>query len=168
MRAFSIEHRVHFDETNLIGNVYFAHYVRWQGLCREEFLVHHAPETLDLVRSGALALVTVSTSVDYLDECFAGDLVTISMTPTAETRGHRIAVAFTFTRDGSLVARGRHTVACLRRTGTGLLAAPLPDDLSTALASYGAPTARPAREALRTPTRTGSDSAVPAPAGVAR
>ena len=31
MRAFRYEHVVTFDETNLVGNVYFAHYLHWQG-----------------------------------------------------------------------------------------------------------------------------------------
>ena len=30
-----------FDETNLVGNVYFAHYLHWQGHCRESFLADH-------------------------------------------------------------------------------------------------------------------------------
>ena len=38
MRAFEYRHLVGFEETNLVGNVYYANHVRWQGRCREMFL----------------------------------------------------------------------------------------------------------------------------------
>lgn len=44
--GYTIQHLVTFDETNLVGNVYFAHYLRWQGHCRERFLADHAPGVL--------------------------------------------------------------------------------------------------------------------------
>ena len=34
MRAYEYRHVVGFEETNLIGNVYYANHVRWQGRCR--------------------------------------------------------------------------------------------------------------------------------------
>jgi enediyne biosynthesis thioesterase len=139
VKTFSIEHTVHFDETNLVGNVYFAHYVRWQGLCREEFLMRHAPTTMAMIARSELALVTLSTSVDYLDECFAGDTVTITMTPADGTRGHRIAMAFGYLRHGRIVARGRQQVACMERAASGLVPAAVPADLAAALATHGGP-----------------------------
>ena len=38
MRAFEYRHVVSFEETNLVGNVYFANHLSWQGRCRELFL----------------------------------------------------------------------------------------------------------------------------------
>ncbi len=39
-KEFAIEHRVYFNETNAMGGVvYFANYVKWQGMTREEFFV---------------------------------------------------------------------------------------------------------------------------------
>ncbi len=43
MRAFEYHHVVGFEETNLVGNVYYANYIRWQGRCREFFLRERAP-----------------------------------------------------------------------------------------------------------------------------
>ena len=35
MRTFEYRHVIGFEETNLVGNVYYANHVRWQGRCRE-------------------------------------------------------------------------------------------------------------------------------------
>ena len=38
MKAFEYRHVVGFEETNLVGNVYYVNHLRWQGRCREMFL----------------------------------------------------------------------------------------------------------------------------------
>ena len=38
-KYFEYLHTVGFEETNLVGNVYYVNYLRWQGRCRELFLV---------------------------------------------------------------------------------------------------------------------------------
>ncbi len=56
MRYYEYRHRVGFEETNVVGNVYFTHYLRWQGRCREMFLHEHAPEvTAEMGRGLSLA-----------------------------------------------------------------------------------------------------------------
>lgn len=137
MREYVLRHRVTFDETNVVGNVYFAHYLHWQGHCREAFLADHAPGVLHDVRSGVMAMVTVSCSMEYFVEVFALDLIDIGMT-LRDTRGNRVEMDYEFRRDGRLVARGRQSVSCLRRTGNGTLPVRVPDELSRALASYDA------------------------------
>ena len=74
------EHRhvVSFEETNLVGNVYYVNYVRWQGRCREMFLLEHAPTVLDELRDG-LKLFTISAECEYLAEATAFDEVAIRM-----------------------------------------------------------------------------------------
>ena len=42
MKAYEYHHIVSFQETNLVGNVYYANYVQWQGRCREMFLKDNA------------------------------------------------------------------------------------------------------------------------------
>jgi enediyne core biosynthesis thioesterase len=134
-------HRVTFDETNLVGNVYFAHYLHWQGHCREHFLADYAPRTLADLDDG-LALMTVSCSVDYYAECRALDLVEVHMLLEGMT-GNRITMAFDYLRTASgaaeLLARGRQTVACLRREGQHLRPVPVPDELRDALAGFAEP-----------------------------
>ena len=118
--AYRFVHKVAFEETNLVGNVYFAHYVRWQGHCREQFLYDHAPEVVRLLQSGELAMVTVGVQVDFLDECFAGDDVELLMRQADPAGGgHRVTMEFTYRRQGGVVAVGRQTVACMRRGSAG-------------------------------------------------
>jgi enediyne biosynthesis thioesterase len=79
MRAFEYRHVVGFEETNLVGNVYYANHVRWQGRCREMFLREHAPDVLDALAQD-LRLVTLHCSCEYLAELNAFDEVIIHYT----------------------------------------------------------------------------------------
>jgi enediyne biosynthesis thioesterase len=136
-------HRVTFDETNLVGNVYFAHYLHWQGHCREHFLADHAPAVLAELDSG-LALVTVSCSAEYYAESRALDRIEVRMA-LAALAGNRIAMTFDYVRPRDtgeeLLARGAQTVACMRRGGYGLEPATVPDGLRAALARFATPVA---------------------------
>ncbi|TDD55529.1 acyl-CoA thioesterase [Saccharopolyspora elongata] len=135
MRAYHHRHTVTLDETNLVGNVYFAHYLHWQGHCRERFLADHAPGVLTALSTGELALVTLSCSMQYHAECFALETVDIAMTLRAAS-GNRIAMDFDFRRDDAPVARGGQTVACMRRTGDAVHPIPIPAELAHALRAF--------------------------------
>jgi enediyne core biosynthesis thioesterase len=131
-------HVVTFDETNLVGNVYFAHYLHWQGHCREHFLADHAPGVLAAL-GGGLALVTVDCWAEFYAESQALDRVEVRMA-LEQVAGNRIVMTFDYLRDrpggAELVARGRQTVACMRRGGQGLEPAAVPEELRRALARY--------------------------------
>jgi enediyne core biosynthesis thioesterase len=119
--TYEYRHVVAFEETNLVGNVYFAHYVSWQGRCRELFLRDHAPGVLhELARD--LRLVTTRASCDYFAELFAFDEVVVRMTLRGLSQT-RIAMSFEYFRRGAdgdeLVARGEQEAACLRATPDG-------------------------------------------------
>jgi enediyne biosynthesis thioesterase len=135
---YRYRHRVTFDETNLVGNVYFAHFVHWQGHCRELFLADHAPGVLGALAEG-LALVTVDCAVEFFGEGRAFDEIELRMT-LDRLAGNRITMRFDYWRTApppaELLAHGRQTVACLRRTGTGLEPAAIPDELRRALVVY--------------------------------
>src|SRR4051794_30857406 len=135
MRAFEYEHVVSFEDTNLVGNVYFARYVSWQGRCRELFLADHAPGLVDeLMRD--LRLVTTHVSCDYYAELRALDRVTVRMTLARLTQG-RVVMAFEYIRGDELVARGSQEVACLRASGHTHVAVPVPVALQSALTPFG-------------------------------
>lgn len=137
-RAYVHRHIVTLDETNLVGNVYFAHYLHWQGHCRERFLADHAPGVLAELGGGELALVTLSCRMDYHAECFALDEVEVRMS-LQDRRGHRVGMDFDFVRAGRLVATGRQTVACMRRDDDGAVRpVPVPEELAAALDRYAA------------------------------
>src|SRR6185295_14149684 len=138
MRAYEYRHVVGFEETNLVGNVYYANHVRWQGRCREMFLQRHTPELLaELARD--LSLVTVRVSCEYLAELFAFDEILIRMRLGALAQ-NRVTMAFEYWRRAGdreeLVARGEQQVACMRRDGDRLVPAPVPRALQEALRPY--------------------------------
>lgn len=132
--AFEHEHIVTFEETNLVGNVYFVNHLRWQGQCRERFLHERAPGIVAAL-ADHLALVTLSCSCDYFIELFAFDRVTVRMT-LGDITQHRVLMRFDYLRDGELVARGEQAIGCMSRTPDGLRAVPVPRELRQALIPY--------------------------------
>ncbi|MGH3451825.1 MAG: acyl-CoA thioesterase [Haloechinothrix sp.] len=135
MRSYLYRHVVTLDETNLVGNVYFAHYLHWQGHCRERFLADHAPGVLTAVTAGDLILVTVSCAMNFYAECFALDEIEIAMS-LRSANGNRIVMDFDFRCRHQLAAQGTQTVACMRRTGDGTTPVEIPADLATALRAF--------------------------------
>jgi enediyne biosynthesis thioesterase len=138
-KAYEYSHIVGFEETNLVGNVYYANYILWQGRCRELFLYDHAPAVIDQINNG-LALVTVSVSCQYLSECFAFDRVIIAM-QLKEIKQNRITMAFDYWRqrdqEKTLMAIGEQQAACMRRQEDGKTV-PIPKELQQALEKYQA------------------------------
>jgi enediyne biosynthesis thioesterase len=138
MRTFEYHHVVGFEETNLVGNVYYANHVRWQGRCREMFLREHAPDVLEELQRG-LAMVTTRVACEYFGELFAFDQVTIRMTLRA-IQQNRVTMGFEYWRNtgGSeeLVARGEQQIACMRHGDGHLVPTPVPASLKEALQAY--------------------------------
>jgi enediyne biosynthesis thioesterase len=137
-RAFEYHHIVGFEETNVVGNVYFVNHFRWQGRCREMFLRQHAPSVLDELREG-LGLMTVRASCEYVAELAPFDQVIVRMR-LVELSQNRMVLSFEYVRVGGEreqhVARGVQELACIRRTPTGAVAAAVPDALRTALEAF--------------------------------
>jgi enediyne core biosynthesis thioesterase len=141
VQTFDYRHVVGFEETNLVGNVYYANHLRWQGRCREMFVRRHAPEVLDELNKG-LALATTRVSCEYFQELFAFDEVIVRMRLEALTQS-RVTMGFEYWRCGSdggeeLVARGEQQVACMLRDGDHMVAVPVPVSLRKALEPFGA------------------------------
>jgi enediyne biosynthesis thioesterase len=138
MRSYEYRHTVTFQETNLVGNVYYTHHLGWQGRCRELFLRDHAPEVIAELDRG-LSLATVRCSCEYFAELAVFDEITVRMR-LAELVQNRITLAFEYWRrqaEGEeLVARGEQQVACMFREGQRLSPAPVPKALREALAAY--------------------------------
>lgn len=141
MRGFEIRHVVSFEDTNVVGNVYYANFVRWQGRCREMFMQQYAPELI--TRLGAdLTVVTLRCSCEYLAEVFAFDEVVVRMHLTTFTQS-RMTIGFEYWRaaDGreQLVARGDQEIACMRHDGGSMQPAPWPASLLTAARRFERP-----------------------------
>lgn len=138
MRVYEYRHVIGFEETNLVGNVYYLNHLRWQGRCRELFLREHAPEVLDNLRDG-FALVTVQVSCEYLGELSAFDEIIVRMHLGA-LKQNRITMRFEYWKCAAageeLIARGEHQVACMRREGASLVVSPVPASLRAAIQLY--------------------------------
>jgi enediyne biosynthesis thioesterase len=136
--AFAYRHTVSFEETNLVGNVYFTRHLSWQGRCREMFLKYHAPTVLDeLARD--LRLVTLRVSCEYFEELTAFDEIDVQMS-LAHIRQHRIGLDFNFFKlrpDGTvLAARGFQEIGCMRLAGNALKPVHPPASLANALKPF--------------------------------
>jgi enediyne biosynthesis thioesterase len=137
--AFRWRPFIGFEDTNLVGNVYFAHFISWQGRCREAFLAEHAPDVLDEL-AGDLRLLTLNVSCEFFEELHAFDAVEIEMR-LVEVQAHRVTLRFDYhlSREGGsrLAARGGQKIACMRKLAGGhLISAPLPAALAAALSAY--------------------------------
>jgi enediyne core biosynthesis thioesterase len=136
---FEYRHTVGFEETNIVGNVYYVNYLRWQGRCREMFLKLKAPDVLAEVQDD-LKLFTLKVDCEFFAEITAFDELSIRMrlVDLAQTQ---IEFGFDYVRldpDGSevLIARGRQRVACMRGPNTRTVPTLVPPGLTKALQPY--------------------------------
>ncbi|MBC6450550.1 acyl-CoA thioesterase [Actinokineospora xionganensis] len=136
---YEIRHTVGFEETNLVGNVYYVNYLRWQGRCREMFLKNEAPAVLKEVQED-LKLFTLKAECEFFAEITAFDELSIRMRLDELTQTQ---VQFTFDYvklaeggEETLVARGVQRIACMRGPNTNTVPSRVPLELRKALAPY--------------------------------
>ncbi|MBQ0988639.1 acyl-CoA thioesterase [Micromonospora sp. PSH03] len=138
-KYFEYPHTVGFEETNLVGNVYYVNYLRWQGRCREMFLKQRAPDVLADLQDD-LKLFTLKVDCEFFAEITAFDDLSVRMR-LVELAQTQIEFGFDYVRldpDGgeTLVARGRQRVACMRGPNNRTLPARVPEALARALEPY--------------------------------
>ncbi|WP_248965405.1 acyl-CoA thioesterase [Sphaerisporangium perillae] len=132
-------HTVGFEETNIVGNVYYVNYLRWQGRCREMFLKQRAPEVLADLQDD-LKLFTLKVDCEFFAEITAFSELSIRMR-LQELAQTQVEFSFDYVRldpDGTetLIARGRQRVACMRGPNTRTVPSRVPDALARALEPY--------------------------------
>ncbi|WP_214110395.1 acyl-CoA thioesterase [Acrocarpospora catenulata] len=135
-------HTVGFEETNIVGNVYYVNYLRWQGRCREMFLKTHAPDVLGDLQND-LKLFTLKVDCEFYAEITAFDELSIRMrlVDLAQTQ---LEFSFDYVKldalnlgvGETLVARGRQRVACMRGPNTRTTPSRVPEALVRALQPY--------------------------------
>ena len=137
-KYYEYRHTVGFEETNMVGNVYYVNYLRWQGRCREMFLKDRAPSVLEDLRQD-LKLFTLKVDCEFFAELAAFDELSIRMRLT-ELAQTQVQFGFDYVRlDGggeTLVARGSQRVACMRGPNTRTTPARVPEALAKALQPY--------------------------------
>ena len=138
-RAYEYRHVIGFEETNLVGNVYYVNHLRWQGRCREMFLHEYAPSVLEQLEAD-FALATTHCSCDYYNELRAFDEVIIRMRLESLTQ-NKLTLEFEYWRrhrdNEELVARGRQGIACMQREGRKMVSTVVPPELRDALRPFG-------------------------------
>jgi enediyne core biosynthesis thioesterase len=111
MPHFEYKTFVGFEETNVVGNVYFSNYFVWQGKCREAFLRQFAPQVLDDFKAG-YGMITKESSCVFHSEAFAFQdiVVRISLDKLSRTA---VTMAFDYFRvqdeELILLAQGKQT-----------------------------------------------------------
>lgn len=137
-RYFEYRHTVGFEETNLVGNVYYVNYLRWQGRCREMFLKQHCPEVLADIRAG-LKMFTLKVDCEFFAEITAFDELSIRMR-LAELTQTQIEFTFDYLKLGTdrelMVACGRQRVACMGTDNGQTSPMRVPEPLARALQAY--------------------------------
>lgn len=135
---YELKHLVGFEETNLVGNVYYVNYLKWQGRCREMFLSQYAPDVLQEMR-GDLQLYTLKAECEFLLEITAYDHLAIRMRVEDLTQT-QIGFGFDYVRvrDGfeELIARGRQRFACMRGPADRARPTRVPESLRKALSHF--------------------------------
>jgi enediyne biosynthesis thioesterase len=138
--SFSYRHTVLFEETNVVGNVYFTRHICWQGRCREMFLRQNAPDILGEIARD-LRLVTLRVSCDYFQELNAFDEMEVQMS-LAYIQQHKLGLNFSYLKveDGpaAIAARGFQEIGCMRLTDRGLVPTSVPPSLAVALKPFQA------------------------------
>jgi enediyne biosynthesis thioesterase len=137
---FELRHRVGFEETNFVGNVYYVNYLRWQGHCREKFLREQAADVLAEITDDDLKLFTLKAECEFFAEITAFDELSIRMRLEDLTQT-QIEFSFDYVKlfpDGQegLVARGSQRIACMRGPNTDTVPARVPAALREALAPF--------------------------------
>ena len=139
MDYYEYRHTVGFEETNIVGNVYYVNYLRWQGRCREMFLKELAPDVLADLQDD-LKLFTLKVDCEFFAEITAFSELSIRMRliDLAQTQ---VEFGFDYVRldpDGSevLIARGRQRIACMRGPNTRTVPTRVPEPLVKALEPY--------------------------------
>ncbi len=102
-KIFTFRHSVYFNETNAMGGVvYFANYVKWQGMVREDFFQKAVPNwdlLMQEVVAGRVNMATVEEHSQFLQHCFFGDQITIQIHAT-EIRKLSFKILFSMTKNG--------------------------------------------------------------------
>ncbi len=136
---YEIRHRVGFEETNFVGNVYYVNYLRWQGHCRERFLTEMAPDVLAEIMHDDLKLFTLKAECEFFAEITAFDELSVRMC-LEELTQTQIEFGFDYVQLKDereiLVARGRQRIACMRGPNNATVPARVPAELREALAPF--------------------------------
>lgn len=116
--VFRTEIFINLGETNATGNVYFANFVKYQGVVRERAICTHVPGINQIMLETGIRLVTVDTYHKYKENGYFGDVVIGELT-VGEILGGQAKLNIRFKRkaDGALLGEGYQRFCCVDRSG---------------------------------------------------
>ncbi|MCP4133525.1 MAG: SDR family NAD(P)-dependent oxidoreductase [bacterium] len=68
-----------YENSNVVGNIYYANYYTWQGYIMDRFLFQNLPDYFGDATKPAYDLFCVSTRVDHLREAMPFDTIKVTM-----------------------------------------------------------------------------------------
>ena len=107
--------RVRYGDTDQMGFVYYANYLRWFEVARAEWLRAHGLAYREIEASGAMFPVT-EAHVRYRQPARYDDQVSLECWPTA-VRAASLRFDYLVRRDGDLLAEGFTGHACVDGSG---------------------------------------------------
>jgi enediyne core biosynthesis thioesterase len=134
---YEYRYTVGFEDTNLVGNVYYVNYLRWQGRCREKFIEDEAPGILEQMQDD-LKLFTLKAECEFFAEITAFDELGVRMRVDELTQT-QVEFGFDYVKLGDpeiLVARGVQRIAIMRGPNSKTVPARIPAELREALEPY--------------------------------
>jgi enediyne biosynthesis thioesterase len=127
-----------FEETNLIGNVYFANYAIWQGRCREIFLYEFCPDVIEEIKNGLL-LVTLDMNITFLHQTFALEKILMRMSIDAKS-DTSLLMRFDYYKEENdklnIVANGLQTIVAMKSINGKMTTVSLPHSLLSFMENY--------------------------------
>jgi YbgC/YbaW family acyl-CoA thioester hydrolase len=139
-KEFVFEHRVYLNETNAFGGVvYFANYVKLQGVVREEFFMKTFPMwelIMKEVEEGKVHMITVEEHSKFIRHAFFGDNIIIKL-QTANVKRCSFDLRFKMYRnsDQEFIYEGWQTLTFMDYSGDFIT---IPDLIRDTILSYRA------------------------------
>ena len=117
-RVFRTELFISLGETNATGNVYFANYVKYQGILREQCIVKHVPNINEIMMQTGIRLVTVDVYQKFRSNAYFGDTLIGELT-VDQIQGCKAKVRFRYKNKetGVLIGEGYQHFCCVDKTG---------------------------------------------------
>lgn len=117
-RVFRKEIFINLGETNATGNVYFANYIKFQGLLREQCMVYHIPNINEIMAQTGIKLVTVDVFQKFKRNSYFGDTLIGEMTVDV-IKGCKTKLNFRYLKktDGELIGEGYQHFCCVGKSG---------------------------------------------------
>lgn len=123
-----------YGDTDMMGVVYYANYLRFFEAGRTEFL-RDAGFTYRRIESMGFAFPVVNVQVKYHSPAFYDDALELVSTVKKVSRSSLvIGSEITRPEDGAVIVTGEVVLACVDKTGK---VQPLPEELRAVLAEQG-------------------------------